>query len=165
MGWKQNIELPAAITKARKWFTTAKKLVKKFPLPRTSIIKGHTLITAVAKCRRFWPRYRRLSIVRRVHKWSLLLAQWAHTRAYFNKCQFEAHYLTLAETQAALTRLEKQQAAFRAIMLKKRTCAHCGKTGPLSQRSFAYCGGCGTWALRANTGRDTAARRASARTG
>ena len=54
----------------------------------------------------------------------------------------EAETETQAETQAALTRLEKQQAAFRAIMLKKRTCSHCGRTGPLSQRSFAYCGGC-----------------------
>ncbi|CAH0378519.1 unnamed protein product [Pelagomonas calceolata] len=140
--WKQNIELPEVITKARKWFALAEQLVKKLPLPRKSIIKGHTFISAVAKCRRFWPRYRCLSIVGWVHKWSLLLAKWAHTRAYFNKCEFDAHYLTLAEAQDALTRLEKQQTAFRAIMLKKRTCAHCGTTGPLSQRSFAYCGGC-----------------------
>ena len=144
--WKQNIELPAAITKARKWFAMAKQLVKKFPLPRKSIIKGHTLITAVFKCRSSWPRYRRLSIARRFHKWSLLLAQWAHTSAHFSKCEFEALYLTSttaqAEAQAALTRVEKQQAEFRAIMLKKRTCAHCGTTGPLSQRSFPYCGGC-----------------------
>ena len=144
--WQQNIMLPEEVTKARKWFAMAKQLVKKFPLPRTSIIKGHTLITAVAKCRSSWPRYRRLSIARRFHKWSLLLAQWAHTSAYFSKCEFEALYLTSttaqAEAQAALTGVEKQQAEFRAIMLKKRTCAHCGTTGPLSQRSFAYCGGC-----------------------
>ena len=144
--WQQNIMLPEEVTKARKWFAMAKQLVKKFPLPRKSIIKGHTLITAVFKCRSSWPRYRRLSIARRFHKWSLLLAQWAHTSAYFSKCEFEALYLTSttaqAEAQAALTRVEKQQAEFRAIMLKKRTCAHCGTTGPLSQRSFAYCGGC-----------------------
>ena len=30
----------------------------------------------------------------------------------------------------------------KADMLKKRTCSHCGKTGPLSRPSFAYCGGC-----------------------
>ena len=144
--WQQNIMLPEEVTKARKWFAMAKQLVKKFPLPRKSIIKGHTLITAVFKCRSSWPRYRRLSIARRFHKWSLLLAQWAHTSAHFSKCEFEALYLksttAQAEAQAALTRVEKQQAEFRAIMLKKRTCAHCGTTGPLSQRSFAYCGGC-----------------------
>jgi hypothetical protein len=30
----------------------------------------------------------------------------------------------------------------KADMLKKRTCSHCGKTGPIFQLSFAYCGGC-----------------------
>ena len=38
------------------------------------------------------------------------------------------------------TRMERR--ARKADMLKKRTCSHCGKTGPLSLVSFAYCGGC-----------------------
>ena len=28
------------------------------------------------------------------------------------------------------------------LLLMKRTCSYCGTTGPLSQVSFAYCGGC-----------------------
>ena len=157
--WQQNIELPEVITKARNWFATEKKLVKADPsrLSEKLINQGRHYFAAVAKCPSSWPRYWHLSIERRVHKWQLLLMQWAYAlllvdlrgkasdaaelRALITK--FAVGGLeALRAAQAAFTRLEEEQAEFRAIMLKKRTCSHCGKTGPLSQVSFAYCGGC-----------------------
>ena len=157
--WQRNIELPEAITMARKWFTAAKKLVKADPslLYGKLIKEGYNYSATVAECHDSWPRYRRLSIIRRYLKWQVLLARWAYAlmlvalkekasdaaelRALITKLAVGG-LEALHTAQATLTRREKEQAAFRAIMLKKRTCAHCGTTGPLSQRSFAYCGGC-----------------------
>ena len=157
--WQQNIELPEVILQARKWFVAAKKLVKADPsqLSEELIIQGRHTFAAVDGCRSSWPRYRRLSIERRVHKWTVLLERWTYALLLValreqasDAAELRALISTVAvyrfgasrEAQDALTRLEKEQADFRAIMLKKRTCSHCGRTGPLSQRSFAYCGGC-----------------------
>ena len=157
--WQQNIELDEAITMAGKWFAAAKRLVKADPskLSGALIKEGRENFAAVTTRRSSWPRYRRLSLERRVHKWTVLLARWAYAlllvdlrgkasdaaelRALISRVA-DRRLKALREAQDALTRLEKEQADFRAIMHKKRTCSHCGRTGPLSQVSFAYCGGC-----------------------
>ena len=157
--WQQNIELPEVITKARNWFAVAKKLVKRDPsiISEKLIKNGRKYVVAVMECRSSWPRARRLYIERRVHKWTVLGGRWAYAlllvalrgkasdaaelRALISRVA-DRRLKALRAAQAALTRVEKKQAAFRAIMLKKRTCSHCGRTGPLSQVSFAYCGGC-----------------------
>ena len=81
-----------------------------------------------------------MSIGRRALKWNSLLVRWSNTLLLVNG--LDATKLGCTIYQMALIVAEKQQAEFRAIMLKKRTCSHCGRTGPLSQVSFAYCGGC-----------------------
>ena len=48
----------------------------------------------------------------------------------------------VAEQVQALKEGKECRRAMRAHMLMKRTCSYCGTTGPLSQVSFAYCGGC-----------------------
>ena len=157
--WQQNIMLPEEVTKARNWFPMAKKLVKRDPsiISEKLIKNGRKYYAAVAECRSSWPRYRRLSIARRASKWSLLVAQWVYALLLVDlrRKASDAAELRALITKLAVHRLkalraaqevfmwsEKHQAAVRTVMLQKRTCAHCGITGPLSQVSFACCGGC-----------------------
>ena len=141
--WQQNIQLPNVITMARKWFATVKRLVKADPskLSGKLIKEGRDYVAAVTECHSSWPRARGLSIGRRVLKWNMLLGRWSDTLLLANGLDATKLGCT-AICRVALIVAEKQRAAFRAIMLKKRTCSHCGRTGPLSQVSFAYCGGC-----------------------
>ena len=160
--WQQNIMLPEEVTKARNWFAMAKKLVKRDPsvISENLIKNGRKYYAAVAECRSSWPRYRRLSIARRVYKWSLLLAQWVYALLLVNlrekasdaaelgalitkfASEIRVRLEAVHAAQVVIMWSEKYQAAIRTMMLQKRTCAHCGITGPLSQVSFACCGGC-----------------------
>ena len=160
--WQQNIELPEVILQARNWFAVAKKLVKRDQsiISEKLIKNGRKYYAAVAECRSSWPRYRRLSIARRASKWSLLVAQWVYALLLVNlrekasdaaelgalitkfASEIRVRLEAVHAAQVVIMWSEKYHAAIRTMMLQKRTCAHCGKTGPLSQRSFAYCGGC-----------------------
>ena len=160
--WQQNIQLPEALVVARKWFETAQKLAVSNAMDTTRLIKlisdaGHH-VAAVAECRSSWPQARRLSIECRFHMWGLLVAHWAHRarllalenaqkrndvknikiryQEFLNTCDNIKH------CEDVIFQSKKKRRAIRAKMRKKRTCSHCGKTGPLSEISFAYCGGC-----------------------
>ena len=74
------------------------------------------------------------------------------------------HYLRRWWTWPSIV-AEKQQAEFRAIMLKKRTCSHCGRTGPLSREIVRLLWGLPGLGRRARRLVAILQQRASARTG
>ena len=160
--WQQNIQLPEALIVARKWFETAEKLADSNAMDTTQLKKlisdAGLHVVAVAGCQSSWPQARRLSIERRLHWWGLLVAHWAHkvrflllenarkennvknikirTQEFFMTCE------NVKNCNDIIFQSKKKRRAIRAKMRKKRTCCHCGKTAPLSEISFAYCGGC-----------------------
>jgi hypothetical protein len=161
--WHHNIELPEEVIRAQKWFKTAGPLANSNAMNPTRLVQlisgGGRTIAAAAKCQSSWPQARRLSMERRIDKYGLLLAKWARKVRLlaFNDAQEKGADVATMELRArealkAADRLKeaekvflnskKNRRAIRAKMRKKRTCSHCGKTGPLSQVSFAYCGGC-----------------------
>jgi uncharacterized protein YecA (UPF0149 family) len=121
---------------------------------------GQRYIDAALECRSSWPRARYLSIERRFRKYCLVVEQWSHMAGllvlakahekYSDAATIEPITATLNRTRDRIRKAEgmiletkKRRRAIRAKMRKKRTCSHCGKTGPLSEIAFAYCGGCG----------------------
>ena len=158
--WQHNIELPEEVTEATRWFDTAEKLAKAVDTSR--LVKfasdGERHIWAVEACRSSWPQFRHWSIQRSFVKWNMLLAEWCELVASTASDQVQAERPDVA-TMDLITqqldravdclgdaRAEKKKKMERRIrkadMLKKRTCSYCGTTNPLSQVSFAYCGGC-----------------------
>jgi len=157
----RHIELPEAVIMATKWFDTAEKLTPKVDVMQLLKLQddGYRHINAVEACRSSWPQARVSSIERRFVKWMMLAAKWDHMEALialdrakekkkdvatvelFTR-QLERARESLKETSHAFFVLKMDKRVRKADMLKKRTCYHCGKTGPLSQKSFAYCGGC-----------------------
>ena len=158
--WQKNIELPEVVIRATKWFDTAEKLVKKVHISRLEkfTIDGVRHIEAVDSCRSSWPRFRHRSIQHSFVKWNMLLVEWCELVEFTASKLLQAerpHHVATMELIAqqldsardgledALVEEVKMVSRMRkADRLKKRTCSHCGKTGPLSQLSFAYCGGC-----------------------
>ena len=147
---------------AQKWFETAEKVTKAVDLlPFARLAKfstdGSRHINAVEACRSSWPRFRHWSIQRRFLKWNLLVAEWSDLVKSAALDLAPAERLDVATMDLVTQQLDRardgledalvEQGKMRRLtrkadMLKKRTCSHCGKTGPLSQKSFAYCGGC-----------------------
>jgi hypothetical protein len=159
----EHIELPEKVILARKWFETAVKLTNADQVNHHHIEKfitaGRDHIHAMAECRSSWPLARRLSIDRLYSTCGLHVTQWLYMSAVTAReiarirgsdaATIEAISQNEKKARERLVKVRKifrqgkqDRRAFRAFMLKKRTCAHCGKTGPLSQKSFAYCGGC-----------------------
>ena len=156
--WQKNIELPEVFTKAQKWFDTAEKLAKAVDPSR--LVKfacdGERHVWAVEACRSSWPRFRHWSITQSFIKWNTLLVEWCELASTASD-QVQAERPDVATMDLITQQLDNardvledaiadqkkmERRVRKADMLKKRTCSHCGKTGPLSQLSFAYCGGC-----------------------
>ena len=159
--WQRNIELPEVVERACTWFDTAKKLTEAVDTPRLVkfITDGERHLDAVDACRSSWPRFRYLLVERSFVEWNVLVARWVQLVA-----ETALHEVQADKPDVATMELIAQQAdrardslngtlviyeqtrmerlARKADKLKKRTCSHCGKTGPHSQLSFAYCGGC-----------------------
>ena len=158
--WQKNIELPEVVIKAQKWFDTAEKLIKKVAVTR--LVKftndGERHIEAVEACRSSWPRFRHRHIQHSFVKWNMMLVEWCEflesTASELVQAEKPHHVATmeLIAQQLDIARdgledalVEELKIASRmrkADRLKKRTCSHCGKTAPITQISFAYCGGC-----------------------
>ena len=160
--WQKNIELPEEVIKAQKWFYTAEKLIKKVEVTR--LVKftndGERHIEAVDACRSSWPRFRHRSIQHSFVKWNMLLVEWCEflesTASDLVQAERPHHVATmeLIAQQLGIARdgledalveeikMVRRMKVRKADMLKKRTCSHCGKAGPIFQLSFAYCGGC-----------------------
>ena len=156
--WQQNIELPEEVTTATRWFDTAEKLAKAVDPSR--LVKfacdGERHVWAVEACRSSWPRFRHWSITQSFIKWNTLLVEWCELASTASD-QVQAERPDVATMDLITQQLDNardvledaiadqkkmEKRVRKADMLKKRTCSHCGKTGPLSQLSFAYCGGC-----------------------
>ena len=158
-----HIELPEEVMVARKWFETAVRLTTADLINRNRVEKfvlaGANHVHAIDECRSSWPRARRLSMERVYLQSNLYVAQWVHMLAIMDsemayRNGSDAASIETLDQRAEVTSGQVTEArdlfrqgkknirAIRACMLKKRTCAHCGTTGPLSQISFAYCGGC-----------------------
>ena len=161
--WQHNIDLPEEVTRAQKWFNTAEPLAESNAMDQTRLVKlisaGNSLVAIVVECQSSWPKARRLSIERRIDKYALLLAYWTHKVRLLsleNAQDRGKDRVTIAlrsrevlkagdrlkEAENVFANSRKNRRAIRAKMRKKRTCCHCGKTAPLSEISFAYCGGC-----------------------
>ena len=167
--WQKNIALPDALTIARKWFATADRVIAAGNADSEQVVKFASTaavhLAAVEACRSSWPRARRMSIQRCFLQWKLWKYQWdvlgftlprrtveAQTKGRFPdqakrlldeiNGQVKDMKKYVAEQVQALKEGKECRRAMRAHMLMKRTCSHCGTTGPLSQVSFAYCGGC-----------------------
>ena len=158
--WQRNIELPEVVERACMWFDTAKNLTEAVDTPRLVkfITDGERHLDAVDACRSSWPRFRYLLVERSFVEWNVLVARWVQLVAdtALDEVQADKHGATveLIAQQAdrardslngtlviyEQTRMERR--ARKADRLKKRTCSHCGKTGPHSQLSFAYCCSC-----------------------
>ena len=140
--WQQNIELPEVFIKAEKWFDTAEKLAKK--VDRSRLMKFATdagrHIDAVKACRNSYPRARRWTLQRSFIKWNMLVVEWMELVETLD--QVQASDVSTKRISTVWAQMKMERRAKKADMLKKRTCSHCGKTAPLSQISFAYCGGC-----------------------
>jgi len=159
----EHIELPEEVMVARKWFETAVTLTDAEQVNLCHIEKfittGRDHVYAINACRRFWPRARYLSIDRLYYACGLQVWEWTHMSVVTAReiarvngsdaASIEAISQSeelarekLEEARNIFRQMKKDRRAIRACMLKKRTCSHCGKTAPLSQLSFAYCGGC-----------------------
>ena len=158
--WQKNIELPEVVIRATKWFGTAEKLAKAVDTSR--LVKfakdGGRHIAAVDACRSSWPRFRHRPITQSFVRWNMLLVEWCElvelTASELVQPQSPDAVDTMelitqqldrardGHKEAIVEEVKMVKRERRADMLKKRTCSHCGTTGPLSQISFAYCGGC-----------------------
>jgi len=158
--WQKNIELPEEIIRAAKWFGTAEKLAKAVDTSR--LVKfakdGGRHIAAVDACRSSWPRFRHRPIHQSFVKWNVMLVEWCElvelTASELVQPQSPDAVATMELITQQLDRVrdglgeaiveevKMVRRKRKADMRKKRTCSHCGKTGPLSEVSFAYCGGC-----------------------
>ena len=152
--WQKNIELPEVFTRATKWFVTAQKLAEAVDTQRLRkfITDGERHADAVEACWSSWPQARRLSIEQCVVEWHVLLSQWLQvvfpnradlpTKEPISQQLKKRSHDGLNGPAGMYEEMKKERRARRADMRKKRTCSYCGKTGPPSQVSFAYCGGC-----------------------
>ena len=161
--WQKNIELPEAVTRARRWFETAANILIADQLNFAHLSKfttdGNRYLAAIIACQSSWPRARSASIERFYLEGGVSVAQWAHMGVLValeiaRAKEYDAASIEAISQKSKKTRddymearkmfrqWKKDRRAFRRGMLKKRTCSHCGKTAPLSEISFAYCGGC-----------------------
>ena len=140
--WQKNVELPEVVIRAIKWFDTAERLAQAVDVSRLMkfATDGRRHIEAVRACLSI-PKFRRWSIQRSFVKWSLLVVRWVDQAQQAEGPESPDDSTTL-EIITLYERMKMERRAKKADRLKKRTCSHCGKKAPLSQLSFAYCGGC-----------------------
>jgi len=140
--WQKNIELPEVVIRATKWFDTAERLAQAVDVSRLMkfATDGRRHIEAVRACLSI-PKFRRWSIQRSFVKWSLLVVRWVDQAQQAEGPESPDDSTTM-EIITLYERMKMERRAKKADRLKKRTCSHCGKKAPLSQLSFAYCGGC-----------------------
>ena len=155
--WHHNIGMPDVVIRASNWFDTAEKLAEAVDTQRLRkfIVDGERQAHAVEASRDSWPRFLYLSIEQKVVRWHMLLSQWLQV-IFPNRAdlptkipisqQLRRAYpglnTRLNEPAVIYEQMKMERRARKADMLKKRTCSHCGETGPLCQLSFAYCEGC-----------------------
>ena len=140
--WQKNVELPEVVIRATKWFDTAERLAQAVDVSRLMkfATDGRRHIEAVRACLSI-PKFRRWSIQRSFVKWSLLVVRWVDQAQQAEGPESPDDSTTM-EIITLYERMKMERRAKKADRLKKRTCSHCGKKAPLSQLSFAYCGGC-----------------------
>ena len=140
--WQKNIELPEVVIRAIKWFDTAERLAQAVDVSRLMkfATDGRRHIEAVRACLSI-PKFRRWSIQGSFVKWSLLVVRWVDQAQQVEGPESPDDSTTM-EIITLYERMKMERRAKKADRLKKRTCSHCGKKAPLSQLSFAYCGGC-----------------------
>ena len=155
--WHHNIGMPDVVIRASNWFDTAEKLAEAVDTQglRKFIVDGERHADAVEASRDSWPRFLYLSIEQKVVRWHVLLSRWLQV-IFPNRADLPTKIpisqqlrracpglnTRLNEPAVIYEQMKMERRARKTDMLKKRTCSHCWKTGPLSQISFAYCGGC-----------------------